>query len=259
MTNFKSIEELPAKSSMFPSWVGPFSQKWLSLIGIIIVVLSCVAKEYDLMDDDFMLGCFATGLGLTLLGIFCNWWSLGSDGRETKVWLNDDGTYDAVTPRAYSKLADTWFHRMAYMRNKNALEFFAVADKVIYVETKDGNTFSAPISEIDTTYSIIKGKSNETTTTKFNLSANGENISFYCIIGMLEKEEWEDIFNLLYRSKSFAETKSSKIFGKVSNMASEVSGAFEETSWTDLGLEKLQGAAENATKMKLHGALIQIR
>lgn len=254
MINFKSIKELPVKKSIFPAWVAPFGQKWLTLIGIIVIILACVAQEYDIIPSDGGVYIFITGIALAFLGIFCNWWSLGSNGRETKIWLNSDNTYDAVSPRAYSKLADTWFHRMAYIRNKNALEFFAIADKTIYVETKDGSIFTAPIANIETTYTIIKGNSNEATTTKFNLSANGKKISFYSIVGMLEKEEWEDIFNLLYRSKSFAETKASKLLGKAQSLASN----FGDSSWSDEALGKLQEAAENATKMKLHGSLTRI-
>ncbi|MDE5688088.1 MAG: hypothetical protein K2I18_05615 [Paramuribaculum sp.] len=258
MTDFKNIEELPKKKSIFPGWIESFSQKWLSLIGIAVLILSMIASNYDLIDTDAAFAVFITGLALVMLGVFCNWWSLGSDGRTTRTWLNENNTYDAVTPRAYSKLADTWFHRAAYLRKKNALEFFAVADKSIYVETKDGKAFTAPISEIDTTYTVIKGNSGETTTTKFNLSANGEKISFYSIIGMLEKEEWEDIFNLLYRSKSFTQTKSSKILGTVQNLVSEASSITEESSWTDAVLGKMQDATEKATKMKLHGSLTPI-
>lgn len=258
MTDFKSIEELPRKKSIFPGWVESFSQKWLPIIGVAVLILSMIASNYDLMDSDAAFAAFITGLALTMLGIFCNWWSLGSDGRTTRTWLNGDNTYDAVTPRAYSKLADTWFHRAAYLRKKNALEFFAVADKNIYVETKDGKVFTAPISQTDTTYFIIKGNSGETTTIKFNLSANGESISFYSIIGMLEKEEWEDIFNLLYRSRSFTQTKGSRILGTVQNLVSEASGITEESSWTDAALGQMQEATEKATKMKLHGSLAPI-
>lgn len=259
MTDFRSIEELPIKSSIFPGWVAPFSQKWLLIIGIVIIVLAIVAQNNNLFYGDIGFYILMSGAGLLFLGFFCIWWSLGVNGRETKTWLNEDNTYDAVTPRAYSKLTDTWYHRMAYLKDKYALEFFAVADKVIYVETKDGNSFSAPISEIDTTFSISKGKYNETTTTKFNLSANGESISFRTVIGMLEPAEWEDIFNLLYRSKSFAETKGSKFFGKAMGLVTKASDLLGESSWADEGLGKLQSAAENATKMKLHGELTQIK
>lgn len=259
MNDFKSIPELPVKKSIFPQWVASFGQKWLVVIGIITIILAFVFQNYDLMDSDSGFVILMTGVALTLLGIFCNWWSLGSNGRETKIWLNQDNMYDAVTPRAYSKLCDTWFHRAAYIRNKNALEYFAVADKEIFVETKDGNTFSAPISEIATTYTIIKGKSNEATTTKFNLSANGQSISFYSIVGMLEKEEWEDIFNLLYRSKSFEETKGSKLLGKVQSAISKTSDLMSESSWTDEALDQLKDSAEKATQMKLHGILKPIK
>lgn len=259
MNDFKSIPELPVKKSIFPDWVASFCQKWLIVIGIIITILACVFNNYDVLDDDAGFAILMAGVALTLFGIFCNWWSLGSDGRETKIWLNQDNTYDAVTPRAYSKLCDTWFHRIAYIRNKNALKYFAVADKEIFVETKDGSTFSAPISEIATMYTIIKGKSNESTTTKFNLSANGQSISFYCIVGMLEKEEWEDIFNLLYRSKSFEETKGSKLLGKVQSAISMTSDLMSESSWTDEALDKLKDSAEKATQMKLHGTLKPIK
>lgn len=259
MNSFKSIPELPVKKSIFPGWVASFSQKWLFVIGIITMILPCVFQNYDLINSDSTIIIFMTGLALTFLGIFCNWWSLGSNGRETKIWLNEDNTYDAVTPRSYSKLCDTWFHRAVYIRNKNALEFFAVADKEIYVETKDGNTFSAPISEIATTYTVIKGKSNESTTTKFNLRANDQSISFYCVVGMLEKEEWEDIFNLLYRSKSFEETKGSKLLGYVQSAISNTSDLMGESSWTDNALDKLKDSVEKATQMKLHGMLKPIK
>ena len=118
--------------------------------------------------------------------------------------------------------------------------------------------FTAPISQTDTTYFIIKGNSGETTTIKFNLSANGESISFYSITGMLEKEEWEDIFNLLYRSRSFTQTKGSRILGTVQNLVSEASGITGESSWTDAALGQMQEATEKATKMKLHGSLTPI-
>lgn len=259
MTDFKSIQELPIKESFFPSWVAPFSQKWLVAIGIIALAVACLLQKYDIMDSDIGFNILIAGLTMTILGIFCNWWSLGSNGRETKLWLDNNNYYDAITPRAYSKLCDTWFHRAAYIRNKNALQFFAVADKVVYLETKDGNTFSAPISEIDTTYTIIKGKSSESTTTKFNLTANGQSISFYCIIGMLEKEEWEDIFNLLYRSNSFAETRGSKLLSTTQTIIDKSSDLLGESSWSDNALDRLKDTTEKATQMKLHGILIQIR
>ena len=259
MTDFKSIPELPAKKSIFPSWVAPFSQKWLTVIGIITIIVACVLNSYDILEGDTGFIILMVGFGAMMLGIFCNWWSLGSNGRETKIWLNEDNTYDAITPRAYSKLCDTWFHRSAYMRNKNALEFFAVADKEIYVETKDGSSFSAPIAEIDTTYTVMKGKSSETSTTKFNLRANGQSISFYGIIGMLEKEEWEDIFNLLYRSKSFVETKGSKLFGIAQSIVSKATDILGDSSWTDTALDKLKDSTEKATQLKLHGILKPIK
>ena len=88
MTDFRSIEELPRKKSIFPGWVESFSQKWLSLIGVAVLILSMIASNYDLIDSDAAFAAFIIGLALVMLGIFCNWWSLGSDGRTTRTWLN---------------------------------------------------------------------------------------------------------------------------------------------------------------------------
>lgn len=251
------MEELSRRPSKLPHWLAVFIQKYLWITALAICFLPLIIMAFlDLSGtgNEWVLFLMIGGLLLFMLdALWLKKSGVGLDGRETRSYVRDDNEYDMTTLRLYTSLGYNWYILAASnFRKKNIIDEFRYNDGIIYVRTLTGLEYEAPVWETKFGYNLYKG-GNGGDVFIYTLESNdGQQISFSKAEGVLEDDEFEDIFNILIRGEFVGESKKTKVLNFITNLFNEATEIGSDLSANDL-VSQINDTLAEKTKMKVLG------
>ena len=251
------MEELPRKPSKLPYWLAVFIQKylWITALAIAFMPLIIMATlDFDTRGTEWVLFVIFGGVLLLVIDVCVLKRSgVGSDGRETRSYVLDDNEYDMTTPRLYTSLGYNWYILVASnFKKKNIIDEFRYKDGIIYVRTRTGLEYEAPLWETKFGYNLYKGGYGGDVFIYLLESKDGQKINFSNAPGVFEEDEFEDIFNILIRGEFVGQSKKTKVLNFITNLFTDVSSIGSNLSANDL-LDSVQGKLAEKAKMKVLG------
>lgn len=243
--NTDYIEEQTIKPGFLPSWLGSFMTDWLSplaLLGVVVVII-LMANGVEMGDAGFII--FMSLIGLIVLGILFIRFGIGYKHRYTISRLKENGEYDMETPRKYTPLQYNWYQKFyTKFKKSRVLELFAFEEGNVYIATSDGVFLEKPLNDLTFTYTKEKRTNGEKVFTFVVKDIDGgQEVRFVKVPYLLEDAEWEDILNILSRSKFKRSKEEGSGEKAISAVLSILQGDIAE------GIEGLGDAANNSFSM----------
>ncbi|MBD5192539.1 MAG: hypothetical protein HDS88_06565 [Bacteroidales bacterium] len=155
--------------------------------------------------------------------------------RETRIYIDEDGNLDLTSSREYeakevSGLQAFWGSPWMFTPGMQIMKF-ALADGVVYVETKNGKFIKAPLSDLEV---IIQDKSRGMDCAVLLLKYGDDKIKVTHNSIRFEEEEIEDINAILTRAGKVRESKVSKLSGLLAQINSIAKDVTDEDAYINL-------------------------
>ena len=155
--------------------------------------------------------------------------------RETRIYIDENGNLDFTSSRTYeakevSGLQAFWGSPWMFTPGIQIMKF-ALADGVVSVETKNGKSIKAPLSDLEV---IIWDKSRGTECVVLLLKYGDDKIKVTHNSIRFEEEEIEDINAILAHAGKVKESKGSKLSGLLAKFKSIVKDVTDEDDYINL-------------------------
>lgn len=195
--------------------------EWIKLgIGVALIVIGVILIHtigWLKVYEDFDLGTL-----ILIVGIGCLVWCyLGLvPEREAHVYINEDGSFDTLTPRYYEArkllpLQGFISRGFKFAIPKTTLKIFSIEDGVVYVRTKSDKEFQCPLNNLIVQYHI---ENDEISGYTLKTRDGDGKITFYKPGILFEEDEWKDMAGVLSEAavvKESALAKANKFMSKV--------------------------------------------
>lgn len=194
------MQEMPLVDDGVPRWLRKLITVFLPLISVLLIIVPVFFLRYGQWAGYLPLAGLVlfilTGVAMSFVRV----------RRHTRSYLEHSGQYDLSTPRKYSNLSERWSQMLsAGFNRKKVLASFTFGNGVVRVEMLSGRVFEAPLNELQVFYDYNKEMPRTRMAKtyrniyKFILRYGGDEVRFWANDRVFEREEWNDIYNILAR------------------------------------------------------------